>query len=130
MPNTIDASAIDTLPVSAKWKARFHAIHRAGGPRLPHFKDLPASERNLVFGFNVLAFLFGPVYYAVMGMWRKGVSLLLLCVLVATMLHSLFTAFGWDQLARAVPYGMGAVFSLRANMDYYKHCVLGDRNWW
>ncbi len=67
--------SIEALPVSEKWKDRFKAIAHAGGVKFPNLKDLPKNERRKAFSFNVLAFLFGPVYYIAKGMWKKGLAL-------------------------------------------------------
>ncbi len=62
---------IAALPISDKWKQRFSAIHHAGGIKMPKFKELPAEERRKAFSFNFLAFFFGPIYYAIKGMWKR-----------------------------------------------------------
>lgn len=121
---------ITSLPVSAMWQARFRAIARAGGPKMPHYKELPAADRRAAFGFNILAFLFGPIYYACKGMWKKGLALFLLCAVVVISLGLLLDQFGYEKLANALGYGVGAVFAVRANIDYYKKRVLGDNGWW
>ena len=38
---------------------------------MPKFKELPAEERRKAFSFNFLAFFFGPIYYAIKGMWKR-----------------------------------------------------------
>jgi hypothetical protein len=121
---------IASLPVSAKWQARFRAIQRAGGPKMPHYKELPAAERRAAFGFNILAFLFGPIYYACKGMWKRGLALFLLCAVVVISLSIGLDYLGYEKLANALGYGVGAVFAVRANIDYYKKMVLNDNGWW
>ena len=36
---------IARLDVSDKWKGIFRAIEKAGGPKLPHIRELPFGER-------------------------------------------------------------------------------------
>lgn len=118
------SSAIERLDVSQKWKARFRAIERAGGPKLPQFKQLPVAERRLA-QLNWLAFLLGPFYFLAKGLWRQAVVYLgmaVACVL-------LFEALGWDKVANAVGYGFAAVYMLRANVSYYQRVVLGAPPW-
>jgi hypothetical protein len=100
-------SAIDSLPVSDSWKRRFKVMHKAGGPSLPRFRNLAPDERKALSPFNVLAFLFGPFYYAFKGMWRKGLTLFVLCCIGGVILDA----------------------SL-ANRDYYSKMVLGHNGWW
>ena len=44
--------------------------------------------------------------------------------------QTLLDQFGYEKLANALGYGVGAVFAVRANIDYYKKMVLGDNGWW
>ena len=121
---------IAALPISDKWKQRFSAIHHAGGIKMPRFKQLPAEERRKAFSFNFLAFFFGPIYYAIKGMWKKGLSLFLACALVVIGLGMGLDYFGYGKIANALGYGVSAVFAVRANLDFYKKMVLGDNGWW
>jgi hypothetical protein len=123
------AAYIERLPVSPAWKDRFVLIAKAGGPKLPKFKDLAFGERMKI-NFNVLAFLFGPVYYAVKGMWRKGLALFVACVVVFTALSFILEFAGLGRTVNALGYAAAAVFAVRANIDFYKKMVLKDNRWW
>jgi len=124
-----EISDIDSLPVSQTWKDRFKVIARAGGAKLPHLKSLPASERRKA-SFNVLAFLFGPFYYAAKGMWKRGMALFAVCVLAVVILSLILEYFGYGSLSRSLGYGVSAIFAVRANIDYYKKMVIKDTGWW
>jgi hypothetical protein len=128
--SSVSDELIATLPVSDKWKQRFSAIHHAGGIKMPKFKQLPAEERRKAFSFNFLAFLFGPIYYAIKGMWKKGLALFLLCAVVVISLASGLEYLGYGKFANALGYGISAVFATRANIDYYKKMLLNDNGWW
>ncbi|WP_339525515.1 DUF2628 domain-containing protein [Pseudomonas sp. EA_35y_Pfl2_R111] len=121
---------IAALPISDKWKQRFSAIHHAGGIKMPKFKELPAEERRKAFNFNFLAFFFGPIYYAIKGMWKKGLALFLVCAVVVIILGIGLDYLGYSKIANALGYGVGAVFAARANIDYYKKILLNDNGWW
>ena len=120
---------IDSLPVSQKWKARFHIICAAGGPKLPRFKELAVGERRKI-GFNIPAFLFGPLYYLAKGMWRKAISLFVVCFAALTAVSVILELLGHGDIARAFRYATGAVFAARANIDFYKKMVLKENGWW
>jgi len=122
--------SIEALPVSEKWKARFKAIARAGGTTLPNLKNLPKNERRNAYSFNVLAFLFGPLYYIAKGMWKKGLAILLAGVSVVVVLSIALGYFGLGKIAGSLGYGVSAVFAMRANIDYYKKMVLDENGWW
>ncbi|WP_226686786.1 DUF2628 domain-containing protein [Stutzerimonas stutzeri] len=127
--NGDEAVRIEALPVSDSWKRRFQAIARAGGPRLPSFKSLPAAERRQAMAFNILGFLFGPLYYLAKGMWRKAISYTLLALGAVTLLVMGLGALGYGDFARLLAYGVAGVFAMRANLDFYKRQVLGDNGW-
>ncbi|MBU1329731.1 MAG: DUF2628 domain-containing protein [Gammaproteobacteria bacterium] len=121
---------IAALPISDKWKQRFSAIHHAGGVKLPKFKELPKAERRKAFSFNVLAFFFGPIYYAIKGMWKKGLALFVVCAAVVIPLGFGLDYLGYGTIANALGYGISAIFASRANIDYYKKMLLNDNGWW
>src|SRR5262245_3795464 len=121
---------IDSLPVSDRWKRRFKAMRRAGGPSLPHFKNLTPEERKALSPFNVLAFLFGPFYYACKGMWRKGLTLFALCVIGGLILDTLLELVGLGSFTRATGFAAAAVYASLANRDYYAKMVLEQNGWW
>ncbi|ABP78080.1 conserved hypothetical protein [Stutzerimonas stutzeri A1501] len=124
-----ETARIEALPVSASWKRRFLAIAQAGGPRLPLFKRLPPAERRKALAFNILAFLFGPLYYLAKGMWRRAISYTLLALIAVTLIVLLLDASGYGEFARLLAYGVAGVFAMRANLDFYKRQVLGDNGW-
>ncbi|MBC7956330.1 MAG: DUF2628 domain-containing protein [Cytophagales bacterium] len=120
---------IDGLLVSDGWKRKFRLIQKAGGPKQTQFKSLTAGERMKI-SFNILAFLFGPIYYIVKGMWKKGLALFGACFVVLVVLSVLLELAGLGKVANALGYGAAALFAVRANIDYYKKMVLGDNGWW
>ena len=120
---------IESLPVSDAWKQKFRLLEKAGGPKQSNFKALSSGER-LKIGFNIVAFLFGPLYYLAKGMWRKALTLFGVCVAVLVVIGFALDLAGMSRVADALGYGVAAVFGVRANIDYYKKMVLGDNGWW
>lgn len=125
-PNRLD---IESLPVSDPWKQKFRLLEKAGGPKQPNLKGLSSGER-LKIGFNILAFLFGPLYYLAKGMWKKALALFGACVLAIVVIGFALELFGLTKVANALGYGAAAVFAVRANVHYYKKMVLGENGWW
>jgi anti-sigma-K factor RskA len=121
---------IAALEVSDTWKKRFSALSLAGGPKMPNLKQLSKAERRQIGAFNILAFLFGPLYYIAKGMWRKALSLFAVCAAVAITVGLVMEHFGYGEFTRALSYGLAAVFAARANIDYYKKMLLNDNGWW
>jgi len=118
-------SFIASLPVSVAWKAKFYLIDKAGGPSLPSVNDLAPSDGRKI-RFNVLAFLFWPVYYFILGMPKKGgvmVGIALACFLIVAVLMD---GFGLDRFIFIAAFLPGVFFGLRANVDYYRKMVLKE----
>ncbi len=119
-------SVIDQLPVSETWKKRFRLIEAAGGEKIT-----AAAAKQLTFGqrfsmtFNVLAFLFGPIYFLIKGMWRPAVLYFVSYAVLAT----LFIMLGWENILNGLSIGFAAAFMGRANILYYKKMVLGKEDW-
>ena len=120
---------IETLPVSDTWKKRFRWIKAAGGPSLKDAKNVP-KEQRLTFGlFNILAFLFDPIYYIAKGMWKRALMYSLLIYSALFVIVYIMIANGYGQYANSIGYGAAALFAMRANLDYYKKMVLNDNGW-
>lgn len=117
------------------WAYRFHLIDKAGGARLPHWRRLSASELLVVL-FNPRSLFFGPLYFVWLGMWRRGLAIGLLgLVLPAALLQLLkelhplcagleleaLLAAGWAWCLLAWVVGALVGAALRVNLDYYRH---------
>ena len=121
---------IDSLDVSKSWKRKFHVMDDLNSITDPkekkaYFKSLTWGER---FGqSNILAFLFGFIYFFVKGMWKPGltflgISVVLLIVLVVLNIEN-------DSIYRAAGIGYSVVAMTRANIFYYSKKVLGKELW-
>ena len=121
---------IDSLDVSEGWKRKFHVMDDLNSITDPkekkaYFKSLTWGER---FGqSNILAFLFGFIYFFVKGMWKPGltflgISVVLLIVLVVLNIEN-------DSILRAIGIGYSVVAMTRANILYYSKKVLGKELW-
>lgn len=71
--------ADDHTELASIWQWRFGFYDQFGHPgSTPEseaaYKALPYGAR-LMLGCNLLAFFFGPIYYFVKGMWRKGLTI-------------------------------------------------------
>jgi hypothetical protein len=115
---------IAQLDVSDSWKDTFRLIERAGGPDLPHLKELKFGERFSI-NFKVLAFFLGPFYYLAKGLWKQAVLYLLFAIVLILLLD----AFGFEKVSKSVGYGVAAIYSIRANISYYRKMVLGITPW-
>jgi len=111
------------------WRMRFDLIEKAGGPALPHRKRLRFFQ-NLRVMFNLWALLFGPFYYIAKGMWRKALTIFLPGLAMALLIGILAPDGELDFILRGVNSAMVALFTLHANVSYYRKIVLGNNGWW
>ena len=121
------STQIDQLAVSDTWKKRFHLIEKAGGVKLPRFKELSFRERMSV-NFNVWAFLFGPIYLLIKGMWKFALAWLGVTLLVGILLGVIESLFQINT-GNAAGVGVAAGLSMLANRNYYKKMVQGRLDW-
>ncbi|ODR11920.1 hypothetical protein BHQ15_01095 [Mycolicibacillus koreensis] len=118
------------LDVPDAWRSRFEFFDAYGLQTTTlaareAYKALPLGRR-LRISSNFLAFLFGPIYFFVKGMWRKGLALLGLTVAVGVAGMSLNLS---DSLASAFGTAMGLVAMMTANYAYYLHVRADSRSW-
>jgi len=63
-----------------EWRERFEFFERYGAPYSAEaraaFKALPRDKRRLVGGDFAASYLLGPVYFLVLGMWKRALILI------------------------------------------------------
>lgn len=121
------SAQIDQLAVSDTWKKRFHLIEKAGGVKLPRFKELRFRER-LSVNFNVWALLFGPIYLLIKGMWKLALTWLGIILLAGVVLAVIEIMFQINT-GNALGTGVAVALSMLANRNYYKKMVQGRLDW-
>lgn len=120
---------------SAKWQARFDFFDSYGAPSIPAFrqalKQLPFRQKLRV-NMNLIAFLFGPIYLFVLGLWKKNISLILIMVAVYTVLIIGLAIAGMEfprYLQVGLGYGFNALYGMSTNYNYYLKERKGDNGW-
>lgn len=113
--------------ISKSWQRKFALIEKAGGPDTPLSKQLDLFDRMRV-NFNVWALLLGPIYYVAKGMWRRAITLLIVCVVIGVIAVIILEAL--HKNTNVVDILAPIIFAVRANTDYYKKIVLKNNGWW
>lgn len=120
----------DVWKLSESWRIRFAYFDTYGpGPWAQEarqgYRALSLWDR-IRLSSNVPAFLFGPMYFVVKGMWRKGLALLGAAgALVAAVL---LTDVG-GVVERVAALTVPVVAATTANYAYYLHVAKGSRSW-
>ena len=116
---------MDQLPQA--WQQRFafyeaHGLPGSSSQAQAAYKALPFGQKIRIT-VNFLAFFFGPIYYFVKGMWRKGLVLLAEAVGIGVLV-----AFnGPDNiLSRALIFLFAASMMPTAN---YLHVARNSKSW-
>lgn len=120
---------------SAKWQERFAFFDKNGAPGTAQYKtalkELPFGKRVLV-NSNIIAFFFGFIYFFVLGLWRKNLSLLGIAVAIGIVLGVIEGIIG-ISLPNAVNTGiniaMALMWSITANYAYYLKETKGLNGW-
>lgn len=116
--------------LASSWRLRFDFFDTYGLPSST--PEAKAAYRALPFGTklrltsNILAFLFGPIYFFVKGMWRKGLTLLALALSAAVIMALVGVP---ESVGRAVGIGIAALAMSTANYAYYLHVVRRSESW-
>lgn len=120
---------------SAKWQARFDFFDRYGAPSSPSFREalkpLPFREKLRV-NMNLIAFLFGPVYLFVLGLWKKNIMLILIMMAVYAVVIIALAIAGMEfprYLQVGLAYGFNALYGMSTNYNYYLKERKSDNGW-
>ncbi|MGC6475582.1 MAG: DUF2628 domain-containing protein [Parvibaculales bacterium] len=100
------------------------AVEKAGGIKLPNIKTLSSSERFKV-SFSIWAALFSIFYYLWHGMWKKGLTLLVVYWVIYVIAAFFLPA---EHLSLVNIVGM-VIFATRAPVNLYSHYKLKDTSW-
>lgn len=121
----------DRTGLTPVWQRRFAFFDAYGLPgstaeSREAFRQLSFWEKGRI-NTNVLAFLFSPFYFFVKGMWRKGLTLVLIAAALALVFGFLL------EVPPAVETGaslaMPALAMTTANYAYYLHLVKHSQSW-
>lgn len=130
-PSTSEASN-----VSDAWRKKFDLFEELGADQKSIYKVMSsAGYKALGFrdkhklSFNVLAFLFGPLYYFFKKMWAKGLILLAATWVVAALLTLAEAVIGatLPDICYWIPSAV--ICAQFANHDYYRHSTCGEKMW-
>lgn len=119
--------------VPERWRSRFDFFSRYGQPAsspesTAAFKQLSFGQRFRL-GFNGPAFFFGPIYYAIKGPWRKGLSLLGIAVAISLLIGVIEIAFDFTFPSASFSVVIGLLYSSVANWAYFLHVTRGSTSW-
>jgi hypothetical protein len=123
----MDSNTSSSAPLSPKWQFRFNFFNQHGAPSSPAFKaaykELPFGEKIKV-NFNFFALFFSWIYFLILGMWRKALTILGLSIVVMVV-----AAFMPKAVGNGIAIAWSLLIALTANYSYYLEKVKGDTSW-
>lgn len=107
------------------WIKRFDFFKQNGAPNTQTFKEafkqLAFGER-VTIGMNFWAFFFSFIYFFIKGMWKKGLVLLGIFVVISI----LALLVGSQGLATGLRIAFGMFAGMIANYSFYRQEILGE----
>ena len=101
-------TSLDWPTLLEGWRRRFEFMAAHGLPHTRTFTEasrtLPLLERGRI-AFSPLAFLFGPIYFLYLGLWKPGLSLLGASIGYGYVLGIIGVPDALDRVSWAVPAG-------------------------
>lgn len=112
------------------WQTRFDFFEAHGSQTSSRsarlaYRALPLRHRMRV-GTNPMAFLFGPLYFFTLGMWRKGVTLLVLGLFLGTACTVYDVP---ESVATPLSMVVASIAMTTANYAYFLHVRIGSQSW-
>lgn len=129
---------VNSNMLSEKWNKRFEFFEQYGFDLWAQYGVGKSSEfaqayqklssmDKLKISFNFWAFFFGPIYYVILGMWKKAISLTAVtvaCLVVIGLLINIDSAPVENYLS-LIP---GIIFGVMANISFFLH-KKGSTSW-
>jgi hypothetical protein len=124
-----------TRALSSKWQERFEFFHRIESLDAAGKKSAARSlsfRKSILINFNVIAFFFGFIYFFVLGMWKRNLSMIGITALIYSVI--LCVAIVGDieiseGFSRGLGCGISAWYATTANFAYYLKEVKGYNGW-
>ncbi|WP_340617965.1 DUF2628 domain-containing protein [Xenorhabdus entomophaga] len=126
---------MDTSKYSEKWQERFEFFEKNGSPYCKESKEQYMQltfMKRIKIGMNFFAFFFGIFYFLIIGLWRKGLTLLgmtFLAVAIIGVIESMMGVEFSDAIWRPLGLVFAALNGIVANYAYYLKEVKGEDGW-
>ncbi|MEC5344232.1 DUF2628 domain-containing protein [Brenneria populi] len=127
--------ATETGKYAEKWQIRFNFFAQHGAPKTQEFRIALKKEkffRRILINMNYYAFFFGCIYFFIIGVWRKNLSLIALTVAIGVIQIIVEKIIGMS-LPNAVELPINILIAMMwgttANYAYYLKEMKGGKSW-
>ncbi|TNH43651.1 DUF2628 domain-containing protein [Photorhabdus luminescens] len=118
-----------------KWQTRFAFFERNGAPKAPEYRAAMKAEpfmRRILLNMNFIAFFFGFIYFFVLGLWRKNLTLFGVAVGVVVILEIVERTLGIyipPAVDMGIKFAFSAIWGTTANYAYYLKEKVNSQSW-
>lgn len=120
--------------VSEKWRDRFKFFNQHGLPGTVTYRAARSQltfSRRLKIDCNGYAFIFGFLYFCILGLWKKGLVLFVTAIVISLLIGFIegLMHVNLNALQKLINVGYMYVCSTSANTAYYLRMVKGLDSW-
>ncbi|ACX89150.1 DUF2628 domain-containing protein [Pectobacterium parmentieri] len=129
MENTVEKQ------YSKKWQTRISFYNEFGAPNTPAHKN---ALKNLSFfekiriNFNFIAFFFGLIYFFVLGLWRKNLTLFAITIaigIIVNFIQIIFDVTIPENMDTPIGLALSVMWGSTANYAYYLKETRNSKSW-
>ncbi|PHM31153.1 DUF2628 domain-containing protein [Xenorhabdus innexi] len=128
---------MDTSKYTKTWQERFEFFEKNGAPSSKEhqaaFKKLSFSKRTKI-NMNFFAFFFGLLYFIALGMWKKGLAILGvgIVIFIIFFIVSIIVPISPETanlISTGLSFAIAGIYAVTANYSYYLKEAKGDDSW-
>ena len=95
-----------------------------------HLKN-SAFRKKIRINCNLYGFFFGFLYFCILGLWKKGLALLLAVMIINIIIAivEIMADINLELLSRIINLGYSCLCSMSVNSAYYLQLVKGIDSW-
>ncbi|WP_228985209.1 DUF2628 domain-containing protein, partial [Photorhabdus laumondii] len=134
-----ELSSMDKNQYSEKWQMRFAFFEQNGAPKTPEHKAAMKVEpymRRILLNMNFIAFFFGFIYFFVLGLWRKnltlfgvGVGVGVVVIIILEIMESVLSIYIPPAVDMGIKFAFSAIWGTTANYAYYLKEKVNSQSW-
>ncbi len=118
---------------SAKWEERFDFFEKYGSPKSPEYKAAYKAltfGKRILIGMNIWAFFFGFIYFLILGLWRKALTLLAIGLVIMAVTGVIVGTLSLPpSIINVMGIMVSALWAITANYAYYLKEKKNDEGW-
>ncbi|MEC5318419.1 DUF2628 domain-containing protein [Brenneria populi subsp. brevivirga] len=115
-----------------RWQTRFAFFDQYGAPKSKEYKAAIKKEKfsgRFLIGFNLIAFFFSFIYFFILGLWRKNISLFAIAIVIGFIAGIIELITGHKISTIGLNVICSLMWGSTANYAYYLKEVKDSKSW-